>query len=65
VEAAVSAGYLDDSRPDWEQPEDRMIWKLRSYFSNDQIASLVRPGSLATPRDIDAGAMAWLAGKLN
>src|SRR5262249_46477084 len=48
LRVALSAGYLDDSRPDWEQPEDRMLWKIRSYFSNDDLAALTRPRILYT-----------------
>jgi dienelactone hydrolase len=47
IAAAVSSGYLEDTQPEWEQPEDRMLWKLRAYLSNDQIAALVRPRSSA------------------
>jgi hypothetical protein len=25
--AVLSSGYLSDERPDWEQPEDRILWK--------------------------------------
>ena len=63
LKMALSSGYLDDPRPDWEQPEDRMIWKLRAHFSNDQIAALVAPRKLRISHAIDAAAVAWLAGE--
>ncbi|HUQ90160.1 MAG TPA: prolyl oligopeptidase family serine peptidase [Bryobacteraceae bacterium] len=43
LRAAVSEGYRDDPLPEWEQPEDRMMWKLRAYLSNDAIAQLAAP----------------------
>jgi dienelactone hydrolase len=61
LKVALSSGYLDDARPDWEQPEDRMLWKLRANFSNDQIAALVSPRKLRICHAIDAAALAWLA----
>src|SRR5258707_7274594 len=61
LRAALSSGYLDDPRPDWEQREDRMLWKLRSNFSTDQIAALVGPRKLRISHAIDAAALAWLA----
>src|SRR5258705_12406482 len=61
LKVALSSGYLDDSRPDWEQPEDRMLWKLRANFSNDQIGALVAPRKLRISHAIDAAALAWLA----
>jgi dienelactone hydrolase len=64
VRAAISSGYLDDPKPDWEQPEDRMIWKLRSWFSNGQIAALVRPRTLRVTPAIDSAALDWLAAEL-
>jgi dienelactone hydrolase len=63
LKMALSSGYLDDPRPDWEQPEDRMIWKLRAHLSNDQIAALVAPRKLHISNAIDAAALAWLAGE--
>ena len=61
LKAAISSGYLDDPRPDWDQPDDRMIWKLRAHLSNDQIASLVRPRKLRVCHTIDSAALDWLA----
>jgi len=61
LKATVASGYLDDPDPDWEQPEDRMLWKIRSYFSNDQIAALVRPRALDISSAIDAAALERLA----
>ena len=61
LQAAVSSGYLDDSRPDWDQPEDRMLWKLRTHFSNDQIAALVQPRPFRVCSSIDSAALAWIA----
>ena len=43
----LSSGFLDDPRPDWEQPEDRMLWRLRRHFSNEQIVKLVAPRAMA------------------
>lgn len=60
LRAAISSGYLDDSRPDWEQPEDRMLWKARSYFSSEQIAALVHPRVLHASAQLDATALAHL-----
>src|SRR5262249_34184081 len=60
LRVALSSGYLDDSRPDWEQPEDRMLWKIRSYFSNDHLAALVRPRILLSPARLDDAALAKL-----
>ncbi len=61
LQAAVSSGYLDDPRPDWDQPEDRMLWKLRSHFSNDQIAELVRPRTFHASKTLDGAALDHLA----
>ena len=61
LKATISSGYLDDQQPDWEQPEDRMLWKLRKHLSNDQIVKLVRPRKLRISHTIDAEALAWLA----
>jgi dienelactone hydrolase len=61
LKVTLSSGYLDDPRPDWEQPEDRMLWKLRVHFSNDQIAALVGPRKLRFCHAVDAAALAWLA----
>ena len=36
LKAAISSGYLHDPRPEWEQPEDRMLWRLRLHFDSNQ-----------------------------
>jgi dienelactone hydrolase len=64
LKAAISAAYLNDPQPDWDQPEDRLVWKLRSHFSNDQIAALVHPRVLHVSPLIDNSALADLAGAL-
>ena len=64
IAAAVSSGYLEDTQPEWEQPEDRMLWKLRAYFSNDQIAALVRPRKFRVSHSLGPAEFEWLAGEL-
>src|SRR5262249_47254042 len=64
IKAAVSSGYLNDPQPEWEQPEDRMIWKLRADLSNDQIARLVAPRKLLVSSEIGPAELDWLAQEL-
>jgi dienelactone hydrolase len=64
IAAAVSSGYLHDPQPEWEQPEDRMFWKLRAYLSNNQVAALVRPRKLRVSDSIGSAELDWLAGEL-
>lgn len=49
--AAVSNGYRSDPLPDWEQPEDRILWRYRSRFGNPELARLAGAG-LILDKDI-------------
>ncbi len=49
--AVVSNGYRSDPRPDWEQPEDRILWRYRSRFGNGELASLAG-GALIEDKDV-------------
>ena len=61
LKVAWTSGYLDDSRPEWEQPEDRMLWKLRRLFlSNSQIMALVSPRTLLSGSTLDDAALTRL-----
>jgi dienelactone hydrolase len=44
--AVLSSGYLSDDRPDWEQPEDRILWKYRTRFTNGDLRALIEPRTL-------------------
>jgi dienelactone hydrolase len=44
--AVASAGYLTDERPDWDQPEDRILWKFRARFTNGDLRAMVAPRAL-------------------
>lgn len=57
---AWSSGYLDDSQAEWDQSEDRMLWRLRRALSNEQIAALVKPRRLLTGSALDTTALAKL-----
>ncbi|MBM3795933.1 MAG: hypothetical protein FJW31_18175, partial [Acidobacteria bacterium] len=37
LDPVISEGFLDDSRPDWDQPEDRILWSFRRYFRNEDL----------------------------
>jgi dienelactone hydrolase len=44
--SARVVNYLGRSGQPWEEPEDRMIWRIAERFGDSEIASLVRPRPL-------------------
>jgi dienelactone hydrolase len=38
-----SQGWLDDPTPDWDQPEDRILWGFRTAFTREGVLDLIRP----------------------
>ncbi|MFN7921788.1 MAG: prolyl oligopeptidase family serine peptidase [Bryobacteraceae bacterium] len=46
--AVRSQGWLDDATPEWDLPEDRILWGFRAHFTRESIAGLIRPRELET-----------------
>jgi dienelactone hydrolase len=58
IGAVVSAGYLDDTTPDWDQPEDRTLWRFRSLFRGDGLARLIAPRTVTSKLPADGSSIA-------
>lgn len=48
IAEVISTGYLEDTTRDWDQPEDRALWRFRSLFRNEDLAKLIAPRKLTT-----------------
>lgn len=57
VRAALVAGYCDEHRRVWEEPEDRTLWKHLMKFGDAEIARLVAPASLIAVAELSDEAL--------
>lgn len=40
-QAVYTSGYLAGLLPPWDEPEDRMLWRMAHYFGKQELAALV------------------------